>query len=252
MASKPLEASSEAIALPKKEKTDYKALVSVGIWKENPVLKMFLSLCPALGVTTTVFNGFAMGMIVLLVVTMCSFTVSIFGRFIPDEIRVPVLITIIAGLVTIVEMLTQAFLPAIHATLGAFISLVVVNCIIMGRAEAFAMKNKPLASVADAIGYGLGILLAFTMISFLRELLGTGSIGPITIIPEQFAIPLFVAPMGAFISLALIVGVMTTVQLRKNDEKVAKERAEKAALAAAAKAKAAAAKTPAVSPAGGM
>ncbi|MCL1924836.1 MAG: electron transport complex subunit RsxE [Defluviitaleaceae bacterium] len=247
MASEPLKAAADVVSAPK-EKTNYKGLFTAGIWKENPVFKMFLSLCPALGTTVSVFYGFSMGIIILLAVTLSSLTVSIFGRFIPDEIRVPVLITIIAGVVTIVEMLTQAFLPGIHGALGAFIALVVVNCIIMGRAEAFAMKNKPMAAVADAMGYGLGIVLAFTIIAAVRELLGVGAILGIQIFPQQFAISLFALPMGAFIALALILGVITTIQLRKNDEKLAKERAEKAAKAAAAKAKAAG--TPA--PVGGV
>ena len=216
--------------------SNYKSLFTVGIWKENPVFKMFLGLCPALGVTTTIFYSFSMGMITLLAMVLSSLSVALFGRWIPNEIRIPILITIIAAVVTIFEMLTQAFIPDVHSALGAFISLVATNCIVLGRAEGFAMKNKPLTAIVDAVGYGLGMTVALVLVGLFREVLGTGSISmfgsTMQLFPRQFAISFFTSPMGAFVALGVIMGIIATIQLRKDDEKLAKERAEKKAVKA--------------------
>ena len=223
--------ATEAVKMPK-EKPNYKSLFTVGIWKDNAVFKMFLALCPALGVTTTVLYSFSMGLITLLVMVLSSLLVALLGKWIPSEIRIPILITIIATSVTIFDMITQAFMPDVHSALGAFIALTVSNCIVLGRAEGFAMKNRPFAAVVDAFGYGLGITVAFVLIGLFREVLGTGSISmfgeTLRIFPNQFAISFFTAPMGAFIAIGVIMGIVITIQLRKEDEKLAKEKAERA------------------------
>ena len=147
-----------------------------GIWKENPLLVSLLGMCPSLGITTKLENALGMGIAVLFVLVMSNLIISLIKKIVPNEIRIAVYIVVIATLVTIVDMVMGAFLPELHASLGLFIPLIVVNCIILGRAEAFASKNGPLDSVLDGIGMALGYTLALSIVSIAREFLGTGAI----------------------------------------------------------------------------
>lgn len=221
-------AKAEALAPAKpKVQYDYKEIVTAGIFKENPVFTLFLSMCSALGVTGNAFNSVGLGIIVLLCLIITNGCISLIGKYTPDEIRIPVYITVIASVVTMLEMLTQAFVPGLFSALGVFISLVVVNCIILGRAEAFAGKNPLIPSIMDGIGNGLGIIVALGTMGFVRELLGTGALNSfianlapysgieLRLFPQHFALPILTQPMGAFITLGTIVGIITTVRQTK-------------------------------------
>ncbi|MCL1936436.1 MAG: electron transport complex subunit RsxE [Defluviitaleaceae bacterium] len=202
-----------------KQKYNYKEIISVGMFKENPVFTLLLSLCSALGVTSSTFNSIAFGFMVLVCLIITNTAISLIGKYTPSEIRIPVYITVIAAVVTIIEMLIQAFFPDLFAALGLFIALIVVNCIILGRAESFAGKNPVLPSIADAIGSGTGILIALSTIAVVRELIGTGGINlqffSLRLFPQQFGIGFFVQPMGSFIVLGMIVGIITSTRLAK-------------------------------------
>lgn len=197
-----------------------KEVFFVNIIRENPVFVMLLSLCPILGVSSNFVNSISIGVMTGLVILLTNIVVSLLRGIIPNEVRIPVLITIIATSVTLMEMLVHAYIPAMHFALGIFLPLIVVNCVVFGRAEAFAIKNSVLPSIVDALGVSVGIVFALGLMGFIRELLGTGAIGffgldaPIRIFPEQFAISLFVMPAGAFIVLGLIVGVIFTMKLK--------------------------------------
>ena len=208
---------------PKVKKPNYKAIFTDGIWKENPVFRMLLGLCPLLGVTSVFTDSVGFGVIFTIILILTNIIISIVGKFTPDAIRIPVYITIIASSVTIIEMLVHAFMPDLHATLGIFLPLIAVNCIIMGRAEAFASKNNVVTSILDGAGYGLGFLVAMAMLSFARELLGTGAVDfaffTMTLFPRDFAISVMVQPTGAYIVLGIMIGIMATIALRKEDEK---------------------------------
>ena len=186
-----------------------------GIWKENPVLVLLLGTCPTLALTTSASNGVGMGAATTFVLTGSNFVISIIAGIVPKKIRIPVYIVVIATFVTVVDLLMQAYAPpALHEALGIFIPLIVVNCIILGRAEAFACKNTPLASIFDGIGIGLGFTLALTLLGMVRELLGSGSLFGETILPESCNVLLFVLPPGAFISL----GFLTALNRRLSDK----------------------------------
>lgn len=223
--------SPGAITAPK-PKYNYKEIITVGIFKDNPIFVMLLSMCSALGVTSSIVNSAGLGVIILLSLMMTNVVISIVGTFVPDEIRIPVYITIIAAVITLFEMLVQAFLPALFSALGIFLALVVVNCIVLGRAEAFASKNSPLASFCDAIGYGTGVLMALLVISIVRTFLGTGTLDfgffAFSFFPQEFALSIFVQPMGSFLALGMLIGLITTIKITRNNQK---------ALAAKAKAK---------------
>ncbi|MCL1990527.1 MAG: electron transport complex subunit RsxE [Defluviitaleaceae bacterium] len=217
-----------------KERFDYKGHFIKGVIVENPVFKMLLALCPVLGVTATLINGVGMGVIVIFALTVANAMVAIVSKFTPDEVRIPVFITIIATLITAIEMLVQAFLPNLFAALGIFLPLVVTNCILLGRAEAFAAKNKFLPSVVDGLSFGLGFALAVSLLSFIRELIGTGALNffdlfYLRLFPQQFAIGLFVQPLGAFIALGLIIGVMFSFRLSKEEQEKKAATAQKTA-----------------------
>ena len=180
-----------------------------GIIKENPIFVMLLGMCPTLGVTTSAFNGLGMGLATLFVLMMSNMFISAVKNFIPDIIRIPSFIVIIASFVTILEMLMQAYVPSLYASLGIYIPLIVVNCIILGRAEAFASKNTIFQSLLDAIGMGIGFTLALTLLGSLREVLGNGSIFGWSFISEDaHPILLFIMPPGAFLALAGIIIVV--------------------------------------------
>jgi electron transport complex protein RnfE len=176
-----------------------------GIISENPVFVMLLGMCPTLGVTSTAINGLGMGIATAFVLLMSNVVVSLIKNFVPDKVRIPAFIVIIASFVTIVEMVLEAFLPTLYEQLGIFIPLIVVNCLILGRAEAFASKNNLFSSVVDGLGMGVGFTLALTALGAVREILGNGSIFDIAFVPEGAStFILFILPPGAFITLAFL------------------------------------------------
>ena len=170
---------------------------------ENPALVMLLGMCPTLGVTTTALNGLGMGLATLLVLILSNTAISLIKNFIPSTIRIPCYITIIASFVTVVELLMTAYLPNLHAALGIYIPLIVVNCIILGRAEAFAAHNNVFQSLLDALGMGIGFTLALVALGLIREILGAGSAFGYQFIGEDgYPILMFIMPPGAFLALA--------------------------------------------------
>lgn len=176
-----------------------------GIVKENPIFVMLLGMCPTLGVTSSAFNGLGMGIATLFVLLMSNIVVSLVKSQIPSKVRIPAFIIIIASFVTIVEMILEAYIPALYEQLGIFIPLIVVNCLILGRAEAFASKNKLTDAVVDALGMGLGFVVALTVLGAVREILGNGSIFDFKFVPENATtFILFILPPGAFIALAYL------------------------------------------------
>lgn len=228
-----------------------------GIIAENPLFVSILGTCPALATTKSIEAAIGMGLLFTIVLICSSVLVSLLRKLISEEIRTPAYIVIIATFVTMVKMFSNAFLPELYSTLGVFISLIVVNCIVLGRAEAFASKNNVFDSFIDALGMGVGYTLAIILMAFFRELLGTGgfSIGKIftfipeaklQIIPKGFEISMFQNPAGAFIVFGLILAVLAFIKNTKADKKAAKEKAEKARKAEEAKKAAAAQATPIV------
>ena len=187
-------------------------LVTRGLIKENPVLRLVLGTCPTLAVTTMAVNGLGMGVAATFVLICSNIVISALRKIIPDKVRIPAFITVIAGFVTVVQMLVKAFLPALDTALGVFLPLIVVNCIILGRAEAFACKNNPLSSLFDGIGIGLGFTLALTILGSMRELFGAGSIFGFILVPEAYNILLFVLPPGAFITLGFIIAIVNKLK----------------------------------------
>jgi electron transport complex protein RnfE len=186
-----------------------------GIIKDNPVFVMLLGMCPTLGVTSSAFNGLGMGVATLFVLLMSNIVVSLVKSWIPNKVRIPAFIIIIASFVTIVEMVLEAFLPFLYEQLGIFIPLIVVNCLILGRAEAFASKNNLLASILDALGMGLGFVLALTCLGAIREILGNGSLFGLSFVPEDSnSFILFILPPGAFIALAYLSLVFNRLTLK--------------------------------------
>lgn len=187
-----------------------------GLIKDNPVFSLFLGICSTLAITTTVNNAIGMGVSVIIVLIMSNVIISCVRKITPDEIRIPVYIVIIATLVKIIQMLIQAYAPSLNTSLGVFIPLIVVNCIILGRAEAFASKNGILDSALDGLGMGLGYTLAVLSMSCIRELISTGGIKVVNpfneaqvwlnlhIIPENFTISIFGSSVGAFITFAVL------------------------------------------------
>ena len=178
-----------------------------GIFKENPTFALVLGMCPTLATTTSAINGMSMGLATMFVLICSNVVISMLKNVIPDKVRIPAFIVVIATFVTIVEMLMKAYLPAIYEVLGLFIPLIVVNCIVLGRAEAFAAKNSIGLSALDGIGMGLGFTLSLTVIGLIRELLGTGACFGYNVIPDNYGMLLFVLAPGAFIVLGLLMGL---------------------------------------------
>ena len=176
-----------------------------GIIKENPIFVLLLGMCPTLGTTSSAINGFSMGLATAFVLVASNVTISLVKNIIPDKVRIPAFVVIIATFVTVVEMTMQAYLPALYESLGLFIPLIVVNCIVLGRAEAFAAKNSVLSSMFDGLGMGLGFTFALTVLGATRELLGTGKVFSATIFPEHYGMLLFVLAPGAFIVLGFLI-----------------------------------------------
>ena len=221
-----------------KEKGFTKKNFLKGIIAENPLFVSILGTCPALATTKTLEAAIGMGILFTVVLLCSNVLISLLRKIIPEEVRTPAYIVVIATFVTIVKMLTNAFLPALYSTLGVFISLIVVNCIVLGRAEAFASKNGPFDSFIDALGMGVGYTLAIMSMAVIREFLGTGaftfgeslplpSVVELRIFPEEFAISLFQMPAGAFIVFGIILAVLAFIKNRKAEKKAAIERAEK-------------------------
>lgn len=187
-----------------------------GIIKENPLFVQVLGLCPSLAVTTSAMNAIGMSVAFTLVLIFSNFIISSIRKFVADSIRIPVYIIVIASLVTIIEMLSQAYVPEVYTSLGIFLPLIVVNCIVLGRAEAFAGKNAPLRSIMDAIGMGLGFSMALIIVGSVREILGSGTILNIPLFGESFQ-PFLIAilPPGAFITMAFVFASINVLQKRK-------------------------------------
>ncbi len=186
-----------------------------GIIKENPVFVMLLGMCPTLGVTSSAFNGLGMGIATLFVLLMSNTVVSLVKSQIPSKVRIPAFIIIIASFVTVVEMVLEAFIPFLYEQLGIFIPLIVVNCLILGRAEAFASKNNLKSSILDALGMGLGFVIALTVLGAVREVLGNGSIFDFKFVAEDAnTFILFILPPGAFIALAYLAVLFNKLTLK--------------------------------------
>lgn len=186
-----------------------------GIIKENPVFVMLLGMCPTLGVTSSAYNGLGMGVATLFVLLMSNIVVSLVKSQIPSKVRIPAFIIIIASFVTIVEMILEAFIPFLYEQLGIFIPLIVVNCLILGRAEAFASKNNLWSSIVDALGMGIGFVIALTLLGATREILGNGSLFDFKFVSENAStFILFILPPGAFIALAYLAVLFNKISIK--------------------------------------
>ena len=195
-----------------------------GVVKENPTLILLLGMCPTLAVSTRAINGVGMGLSTLAVLILSNLVISLLRNVIPHQVRLPAYIVIVASLVTLTELLMQAYIPALYESLGLYIPLIVVNCIILGRAEAYANRHPAGLSVMDGVGMGLGFTLALTGISVIRELLGNGTVFGAKVMPSFFEpIGIFVQPPGAFLVLALIIAVMNALNIRTRQKKLVEE-----------------------------
>lgn len=183
-----------------------------GLLKENPIFVLLLGMCPTLGTTSSAINGMSMGLATTFVLICSNIAISLLKNIIPDKVRIPAFIVVIATFVTIVEMVMQAYIPALFDSLGLFIPLIVVNCIVLGRAEAFAAKNNPFKSMLDGLGMGLGFTFALTLLGTVRELLGTGQVFSISLYPESYGILIMVLAPGAFIALGYLIAIINKIR----------------------------------------
>ena len=183
-----------------------------GLFKENPTFVLLLGMCPTLGVTTSAINGMGMGLATAFVLVMSNLVISLVANSIPDKIRIPSFIVIIAAFVTIVDMSMAAYLPSLHESLGLFIPLIVVNCIVLGRAEAFASKNGAFASMLDGLGMGLGFTMSLTILGCVRELLGSGKIFNLPVFNENYGMLVFVLAPGAFLALGYMIAFINRIR----------------------------------------
>lgn len=190
---------------------NFKVLMN-GIVKENPTFVLLLGMCPTLGTTSSALNGMGMGLATAFVLVCSNAVISLLKNLIPDMVRIPAFVVVIASFVTLLQMLMQAYVPALYATLGLFIPLIVVNCILLGRAEAFAAKNGPVSSLFDGLGMGLGFTLGLTLLGAVRELLGTGKVFGLTLFPEDYGMLAFVLAPGAFIALGYLIAVVNRLK----------------------------------------
>ena len=181
-----------------------------GIVKENPTFILMLGMCPTLAVTTSAINGLGMGLATTVVLVMSNMIISLLRKVIPDGVRMPAYIVIVASFVTIVQMILQAYVTTLYDALGLYIPLIVVNCIILGRAESYASKNKVIPSIFDGLGMGLGFTIALTLLGAVREFLGTGKIFDLTIMPEEYGMLVFVLAPGAFIALGYLIALINS------------------------------------------
>ncbi|MDO4172085.1 MAG: electron transport complex subunit E [Prevotellaceae bacterium] len=183
-------------------------LILNGIIKENPTFVLMLGMCPTLATTTSAMNGMMMGLATMVVLIFSNIIISCIKKITPDMVHIPVYIVVIATLVTIVQFVLAAYAPEVNKSLGLFIPLIVVNCIILGRAESFAGKNSPFDSALDGIGIGLGFTIGLTLLGIARELLGNGTVFGLGIIPEEFSMLIFILPPGAFLTLGYIIAII--------------------------------------------
>lgn len=185
-----------------------------GIVKENPTLVLMLGMCPTLAVTTSAINGLGMGLTTTVVLALSNMIISLLRKIIPDRVRIPAFIVIIASFVTIVELLLEGFIPALYSALGLYIPLIVVNCIILGRAESYAYKNPVIPSFFDGLGMGLGFTMSLTVIGLLRELIGAGEIFGFHVMPSGYEpVRIFVMAPGAFFVLACLVAIQNKIKI---------------------------------------
>ena len=183
-----------------------------GLVKENPTFVLMLGMCPTLAVTTSAINGIGMGLSTTAVLVMSNMLISMLRKVIPASVRMPAFIVVVASFVTIVDFLMAGFVPGLYKSLGLYIPLIVVNCILLGRAEAFAAKNGPVPSFFDGLGMGLGFTLALTILGGVREFLGTGKLFDIAIMPEQYGMLIFVLAPGAFIALGYLIAIVNKLK----------------------------------------
>ena len=197
----------------RKEQTmnNFKVLMN-GIVKENPTFVLLLGMCPTRGTTSSAINGLGMGLATMFVLICSNVVISLIKNLVPDMVRIPIFVVVIASFVTLLQMVMQAYVPALYATLGLFIPLIVVNCILLGRAEAFAAKNNPLSSFFDGLGMGLGFTIALTLLGGVREFLGTGKLFNIAIMPEEYGMLIFVLAPGAFIVLGYLIAIVNRLK----------------------------------------
>lgn len=206
-----------------------KDILSNGIIRENPIFRLVLGMCPTLALTTAAINGLGMGVAVIFVLSLSNLAISLLKDYIPEKVRIPAYVVVIASFVTIVDMLMHAFTPALYDALGLYIPLIVVNCIILARAESFASKNKPFHSFMDGIGMGIGFTLALTLLGMIRELLGLGSIFGIKLLGEGSILSLslftsfkpaiiMILPPGAFFTLGLVLALINKITEKKESK----------------------------------
>jgi electron transport complex protein RnfE len=190
---------------------NFKVLMN-GIVKENPTFVLLLGMCPTLGTTSSALNGMGMGLATMFVLICSNVVISSIKNLIPDMVRIPSFIVVIASFVTVLQMVMQAYVPALYDTLGLFIPLIVVNCILLGRAEAFAAKNGPVPSFFDGLGMGLGFTIALTLLGAVREILGTGKVFGCSIFPEDYGMLVFVLAPGAFLCLGYLIAIVNKIK----------------------------------------
>lgn len=190
-------------------------IIANGLIKENPTFVLLLGMCPTLATTTSLINGISMGLSTAFVLICSNIAISLIKNLTPDAVRIPVFVVVIASFVTVLQMCLAAFFPSINSSLGLYIPLIVVNCIILGRAEAFACKHGALDSMLDGIGVGLGFTLGLSLLGFFRELLGTGCVMGIRLLPETAGMLLFILPPGAFITLGYLIAVVNRLRTKQ-------------------------------------
>ena len=188
------------------------SIILNGIIKENPTFVLLLGMCPTLGTTSSAINGMGMGLATMFVLICSNVVISLIKNLIPDMVRIPSFIVVIASFVPLLLMVMQAYVPGLYATLGLFIPLIVVNCIVLGRAEAFAAKNNALSSMFDGIGMVLGFTIALTLLGAVREFLGTGKVFNLSFIPEEYGMLVFVLAPGAFIALGYLIALINSLK----------------------------------------
>jgi len=197
------------------KKINFKKMAVNGVWKQNPVLVQAIGLCPTLATTTSMKNGLYMGMATTFVLLGSNFMISALKKVIPSEVRIPIYIVIIATFVTLVQLFVSAFMPELNKSLGIFIPLIVVNCMVLGRAEAFASKNGILSSIIDAITMGAGFTFALLLMSGIREILGSNKFFDLLVIPNFQPISAMILPVGGFLTIGVLIGLMNYLTLRK-------------------------------------
>lgn len=202
-------------------KTKMSSVFLNGVLTENPTFRLVLGMCPTMAVTTAAINGIGMGLAATFVLIGSNTVISILRKFVPDEVRIPAFVLIICTFVTMVQMLLQAFVPSLYESLGMFIPLIVVNCIILARAEAFASKNGVLASAVDGAGMGIGFTLALTLIAGIRELIGTGTIFGVSVFGGGYEPMLvMILPTGGFLTLGILMGIINALAQRTEKKRI--------------------------------